>query len=399
MECGGKMKMKKGGKWIQKAIKKPGSFTAQAKREGMSVSGFKNKVLSNKENYSPTTVKRANLANTLSKMRKGQNGMQTKDPAVYKFLRPMADSLMNESYRKKDWANKQEEIAKYQIKTVGSNVPSLGKDAPYMMNGIDPYEKVPTANQRMKSVKQLRKSASTDSARAVNIKPSLTPKMKKGQEGLEMPNKINLSSPRDVQWQTPKDNSPVRPDLVKKSDNWYTEEQWDNGMKNRPSSFDSSPSKSGYNLVKGGTEKVAAYQQMLNKKLGLNLKVDGAWGPETQKAYERYKKMQSTSTPKSKTPSSKNWYTTEQWDKARGITNGRTADGLPAVNMPVSGGIKKRMQNGGSIPGVNGTMIANTSNVSQPAKLPKKGTAPARRNAGTSGKSRFKSVLARKKMK
>lgn len=239
MECGG-TKMKKGGKWIQKAIKKPGSFTAQAKREGMSVSGFKNKVLSNKENYSPTTVKRANLANTLSKMRKGQ-------------------------------------------------------------------------------------------------------------EGLEMPNKINLSSPRDVQWQTPKDNSPVRPDLVKKSDNWYTEEQWDNGMKNRPASFNNSPSKSSSNLVRGGTEKVAAYQQMLNKKLGLNLKVDGAWGPETQKAYERYKKMQSTSTPKSKTSSSKNWYTTEQWDKARGITNGRTADGLPAVNMPVSGGIKKRMQTGGSM--------------------------------------------------
>lgn len=290
MECGGKMKMKKGGKWIQKAIKKPGSFTAQAKREGMSVSGFKNKVLANKENYSPTTVKRANLANTLSKMRKGQ-------------------------------------------------------------------------------------------------------------EGLEMPNKINLSSPRDVQWQTPKDNSPVRPDLVKKSDNWYTEEQWDSGMKNRPASFNDSPSKSGSNLVRGGTEKVAAYQRMLNKKLGLNLDVDGAWGPETQKAYERYKKMQSTSTSKSKPTSSKNWYTTEQWDKARGITNGRTADGLPAVNMPVSSGIKKRMQNGGSIPGVNGTMIANTSNVSQPAKLAKKGTAPARKNAGMGSKSRFKSVLARKKMK
>lgn len=394
--------MKKGGKWIQKAIKKPGSFTAQAKREGMSVSGFRDKVLSNKENYSSTTVKRANLAKTLSKMRKGQ-------------------------------------------------------------------------------------------------------------EGLDMPNRVNLSSPRDVQWQTPKDNSPVRPDLVTKSNSWYTEEEWDNGMKNRPASFNTqsnTPSKSSSNLVRGGTEKVAAYQQMLNKKLGLNLKVDGAWGPETQKAYERYKKMQSQSAPKSKSSSSKNWYTTEQWDKARGITNGRTADGLPAVNMPVSGGIKKRMQDGGSmtyetitsgpfkgrtfatreipqdqrmarldelrimskegkinrdqrqamtdsittykqtknpkisgggagpkycppgsvnvgngncrnkeevhrkaasgygnmqtggsVPGVNGTMIANTSNVSQPAKLAKKGTSPARKNAGTSSKSRFKSVLARKKMK
>lgn len=74
MSCGGK-KMKSGGKWIQSAIKKPGSFTAQAKNAGMSVSGFRDKVLSNKEKFSGTTVKRANLAKTLSKMRKGADGM------------------------------------------------------------------------------------------------------------------------------------------------------------------------------------------------------------------------------------------------------------------------------------------------------------------------------------
>lgn len=74
MSCGGK-KMKSGGKWIQSAIKKPGSFTAQAKRAGMSVPAFRDKVLSNKEAYSSTTVKRANLAKTLSKMRKGEDGM------------------------------------------------------------------------------------------------------------------------------------------------------------------------------------------------------------------------------------------------------------------------------------------------------------------------------------
>jgi hypothetical protein len=64
------MKMKEGGKWIQKAIKKPGSFTAQAKKAGMSTSAFRDKVLSNKEKFSSTTVKRANLAKTLSKMKK-----------------------------------------------------------------------------------------------------------------------------------------------------------------------------------------------------------------------------------------------------------------------------------------------------------------------------------------
>jgi len=69
MECGGK-KMKSGGNWIKSAIKKPGSFTAQAKKAGMSVPAFRNKVLSNKGAYSSTTVKRANLAKTLFKMKK-----------------------------------------------------------------------------------------------------------------------------------------------------------------------------------------------------------------------------------------------------------------------------------------------------------------------------------------
>lgn len=40
-------------------------------------------------------------------------------------------------------------------------------------------------------------------------------------------------------------------------------------------------------LKKGGTQKVAAYQQML-KAAGYNLDVDGAWGPKTQAAYEEY---------------------------------------------------------------------------------------------------------------
>ena len=75
MECGGSMKMKSGGKWIQKAIKNPGSFTKQAQAAGMSVSGFRNKVLANKGDYSSTTVKRANLAKTLSRMNKGMGGM------------------------------------------------------------------------------------------------------------------------------------------------------------------------------------------------------------------------------------------------------------------------------------------------------------------------------------
>jgi len=78
MNCGGKVKMKSGGKWIQSAIKNPGSFTKQAQAAGMSVAGFRNKVLSNKNAYSSTTVKRANLAKTLAGMRKGEDGMITR---------------------------------------------------------------------------------------------------------------------------------------------------------------------------------------------------------------------------------------------------------------------------------------------------------------------------------
>jgi len=56
--------------FIKKAIKKPGAFTAQAKKAGMSVKGFESKVLKNPKNYSTTTVRRANLSKTLRKERK-----------------------------------------------------------------------------------------------------------------------------------------------------------------------------------------------------------------------------------------------------------------------------------------------------------------------------------------
>ena len=62
-------KKKKDKKWIQKAIKKPGAFTAQAKRKKMSVSQFADEVLKKDSKYSETTKKRARLAKTLKKIR------------------------------------------------------------------------------------------------------------------------------------------------------------------------------------------------------------------------------------------------------------------------------------------------------------------------------------------
>ena len=42
--------------------------------------------------------------------------------------------------------------------------------------------------------------------------------------------------------------------------------------------------------VKGSSDAVRKYQQMLNDKYGANLVVDGVWGKNTQSLYNRYLK-------------------------------------------------------------------------------------------------------------
>jgi hypothetical protein len=59
---------KKEDKWIQGAIKRPGAFTAKAKKAGKSVAGYASAVTKNPEKYSKTTVRQANLAKTLRKI-------------------------------------------------------------------------------------------------------------------------------------------------------------------------------------------------------------------------------------------------------------------------------------------------------------------------------------------
>ena len=56
--------------WIAGSIKKPGSFSAAAKRKGMTTKEFANTVQSNPEDYTTTTERRANLAETLMRLRK-----------------------------------------------------------------------------------------------------------------------------------------------------------------------------------------------------------------------------------------------------------------------------------------------------------------------------------------
>jgi hypothetical protein len=67
--------MAEDGKWIQKATSEhPGVFSKKAKEASMSTSDFAAKVTANPDNYDEKTVKQANLAKTLMKLRKKKAG-------------------------------------------------------------------------------------------------------------------------------------------------------------------------------------------------------------------------------------------------------------------------------------------------------------------------------------
>jgi hypothetical protein len=57
-------------KWIQGAIKHPGAFTKKAEAAGKSVKEYAAEVSANPEKHDKKTVRQANLAKTLSKLRK-----------------------------------------------------------------------------------------------------------------------------------------------------------------------------------------------------------------------------------------------------------------------------------------------------------------------------------------
>ena len=59
-------------KWIQKAIKRPGAFTAKAKKAGMSVSEYASSVLKEGSQASTRTKRQAVLAKTLRRFGKGK---------------------------------------------------------------------------------------------------------------------------------------------------------------------------------------------------------------------------------------------------------------------------------------------------------------------------------------
>lgn len=63
--------MAEGGKWIQEAVSEhPGAFSKKAKEAGMSTGEYARTVTANPGEYDKRTVKQANLAKTLTKLRK-----------------------------------------------------------------------------------------------------------------------------------------------------------------------------------------------------------------------------------------------------------------------------------------------------------------------------------------
>jgi len=57
-------------RWIQKAIKRPGAFSAKARRAGMSTSAYARHVLRKGSRASTRTKRQAVLARTLSRLRR-----------------------------------------------------------------------------------------------------------------------------------------------------------------------------------------------------------------------------------------------------------------------------------------------------------------------------------------
>jgi cytidylate kinase len=66
--------MAEGGDWIDDAIKRPGAFKEKAEERGMSTKEFAAKVTKNPDEYDKRTVRQANLAKTLTKLRNRKKG-------------------------------------------------------------------------------------------------------------------------------------------------------------------------------------------------------------------------------------------------------------------------------------------------------------------------------------
>ena len=67
-----KKKTKKEKEWIGDAIERPGTFTAKAKKKGITSAQLQENVLSDPDKYDEKTVKQANLRKTLVRLNKNK---------------------------------------------------------------------------------------------------------------------------------------------------------------------------------------------------------------------------------------------------------------------------------------------------------------------------------------
>jgi len=245
--------MKMGGQWIKSAIKKPGAFTKQAKAAGMSVSDFAQSVLSNKEDYSGTTVKRANLAKTLSRMKKAQAGMEFKNPMG-------ADSSLMEM--------ESAPMAASPAMGMQSGSPLMGSDFEVepSIQALDP-----NLDFARKDVASLEKQAEKDNVRTY-------------QRMLNQKYGAGLSE--DGKW-GPKTQAAYEKFMGgKKSESWYTEKDWDNTTKQKDGYFvDDMKSKIAAQTPKTGQdqyeEMMAARRAETARKAKADLSIMGS-KPSTQ---------------------------------------------------------------------------------------------------------------------
>jgi len=67
-----KKKTKKEKEWIGDAVERPGTFTAKAKKKGITSAQLQENVLSDPDKYDEKTVKQANLRKTLVRLNKNK---------------------------------------------------------------------------------------------------------------------------------------------------------------------------------------------------------------------------------------------------------------------------------------------------------------------------------------
>lgn len=270
--------MKSGGNWIQSAIKKPGSFTAQAKGAGMSVPAFRDKVLANKGDFSSTTVKRANLANTLSKMRKGEMGMMTTSAPV--------STKTTKNFAIK--SNKGQAKVAPKMSTIRSK-DRYGEDGMEMgMGSTNPTQINLMDSNTMRRKEMLGEREAQLQEKKTNGIPENQMAPLSMMRGGRLYAQLGMLNGKAIQGPKP---APVAAAPAKPAVKAMSNEE---GMDEVPriEAIDPKLTQAKAMLKEDNKAlemaKVRDYQMMLNKKYGAGLATDGAWGPKTQAAYEKY---------------------------------------------------------------------------------------------------------------